>query len=47
MNNKQRIEYAEKRIKEQLKKIGLDENHKIEIVNSTDKEKREKYFGSN
>ena len=31
---------TEKRIKEQLKKIGLDENHKIEIVNSTDKEKR-------
>ncbi len=34
---------TEKRIKEQLKKIGLDENHKIEIVNSTDKIKREKY----
>ncbi len=34
---------AEKRIKEQLKKIGLDENHKIEIVNSTNKEKRQKY----
>ena len=34
---------TEKRIKEQLKKIGLDENHKIEIVNSTNKEKREKY----
>ena len=34
---------AEKRIKEQLKKIGLDENYKIEIVNSTNKEKREKY----
>jgi malate dehydrogenase (oxaloacetate-decarboxylating)(NADP+) len=34
---------AEKRIKEQLKKIGLDENYKIEIVNSTDKTKREKY----
>ncbi len=34
---------AEKRIREQLKKIGLDENYKIEIVNSTDKEKREKY----
>ena len=34
---------TEKRIKEQLKKIGLDENHKIEIVNSTDKAKREKY----
>merc|ERR1712093_598432 len=34
---------AEKRVREQLKKIGLDENHKIEIVNSTDKKKREKY----
>ncbi len=34
---------AEKRIKEQLRKIGLDENYKIEIVNSTDREKREKY----
>ena len=34
---------AEKRIRNQLKEIGLDENHKIEIVNSTDKEKREKY----
>ena len=34
---------TEKRIKEQLKKIGLDENHKIQIVNSTDKQKREKY----
>ena len=34
---------AEKRIKEQLKNIGLDENYKIEIVNSTDKKKREKY----
>ncbi|RPG94419.1 MAG: NADP-dependent malic enzyme [Candidatus Pelagibacter sp. TMED263] len=34
---------AENRIREQLKKIGLDENHKIEIVNSTDKIKREKY----
>ncbi len=34
---------AENRIKEQLKKIGLDESHKIEIVNSTDKKKREKY----
>ena len=30
---------AEKRVKEQLKKIGLDENYKIKIVNSTDKEK--------
>ncbi len=34
---------AKNRVKEQLKKIGLDENYKIEIVNSTDKEKREKY----
>ncbi len=34
---------AEKRIKEQLKNIGLDENYKIDIVNSKDKEKREKY----
>ncbi len=34
---------AEKRIREQLKKIGLDENYKIEIINSTDKIKREKY----
>jgi malate dehydrogenase (oxaloacetate-decarboxylating)(NADP+) len=34
---------AEKRIREQLKKIGLDENHKIEIINSTDKIKRENY----
>ena len=34
---------AEKRIKEQLRNIGLDENYKIEVVNSTDKAKREKY----
>ena len=34
---------TEKRIKQQLKNIGLDENYKIKIVNSTDKEKREKY----
>ncbi len=34
---------AEKRIKEQLKNIGLDPNYKIEIVNSKDKLKREKY----
>ena len=34
---------AEKRIKEQLKNIGLDENYNIKIVNSTDKEKRKKY----
>ena len=33
---------AEKRIKEQLKNIGLDENYKIKIVNSTDKDKRAK-----
>ena len=31
------------KIKEQLKNIGLDENYNIEVVNSTDKEKREKY----
>ena len=35
---------TEKRIREQLK-IGRDENHKIEIVNSTDKKKRDKYVG--
>ena len=34
---------AENRIKEQLKQIGLDENYKIEIINSTNKVKREKY----
>ena len=34
---------AEKRIKEQLKNIGLDENYQIEIVNSKNKEKRDKY----
>jgi len=33
----------EKRVKEQLKEIGLDENYNIKIVNSTDKEKRELY----
>ena len=32
---------AEKRVKEQLKKIGLDENFNIKIVNSTDKDMRE------
>ena len=32
-----------KRVQEQLKEIGLDENYKIKIVNSTDKEKREMY----
>ena len=30
---------SEKRIKEQLKNIGFDENYKIEIVNSTNKRK--------
>ncbi|MEC7099675.1 MAG: NADP-dependent malic enzyme [Pseudomonadota bacterium] len=34
---------AEKRIREQLKNIGLEENYKIKIVNSKDKENREKY----
>ena len=34
---------SEERIKEQLKKIGLDENFKIQIVNSKDKSRREKY----
>ena len=33
---------AEKRIKEQLKNIGLDENYKIQIVNSTDKKQKRK-----
>ena len=33
---------AENRVKEQLKKIGLDENYKIKIVNSTDKNKKRK-----
>ncbi len=33
----------EKRVKEQLKEIGLDENYKIKIVNSTDQEKRNQY----
>ena len=33
----------EKRVQEQLKEIGLDENYKIKIVNSTNKEKREIY----
>ena len=33
----------EKRVKEQLKEIGLDENYKIKLVNSTDKDKREIY----
>ena len=33
----------EKKIKEQLKKIGYSENFDIEIINSKDKEKRERY----
>ena len=33
----------EEKVKERLREIGLDENFKIEIVNSTDKEKRTKY----
>ena len=33
----------EKKIKEQLKKIGYSENFDIEIINSKNKEKREKY----
>ena len=33
---------AEKRIKEQLKNIGLDENYKIQIVNSTEDKIKEK-----
>jgi len=33
----------EKKIKEQLKKIGYSENLEIEIINSKDKEKRKKY----
>ncbi len=34
---------SEKRVRETLVKIGLDEKYKLEIVNSTDKTKREKY----
>ncbi len=30
-------------VKEKLREIGLDENYNIEIINSTDNEKREKY----
>ncbi len=30
-------------VKEKLKEIGLDENYKIEIINSTDNDKRKKY----
>ena len=33
----------EEKLKSSLKKIGLDENFKIQITNSTDKEKAEKY----
>jgi len=33
----------EEKVKERLREIGLDENFKIEIVNSTNKEKRTKY----
>ena len=33
---------SEKRVRETLNKIGLDQNYKIEIINSTDKEKRDK-----
>ena len=34
---------SEKRVRETLNKIGLDQNYKIQIINSTDKEKRDKY----
>ena len=33
----------EKRVKERMHEIGLDENYELEITNSTDKAKREKY----
>ena len=33
----------EKRVKERMHEIGLDENYELEITNSTDKVKREKY----
>ena len=33
----------EEKIKEQIKKIGYNENFDIEIVNSKDENKREKY----
>ena len=33
----------EEKLKTSLKKIGLDENFKIQITNSTDKDKSEKY----
>ena len=35
---------SEEKLKESLKKIGLDENHPIEFVNSSDKEKSENYI---
>ena len=34
---------SEKRVKETLNKIGLNEDYKIKIINSTDKIKRERY----
>ena len=34
------LDRSRKRIREQLKKIGLDENHEIEISNSTNREKK-------
>jgi len=37
------LEEQEEKVKERLREIGLDENFKIEIVNSTNKEKRIKY----
>ena len=33
----------EKRVKERMHEIGLDENYELEITNSTDKAKRDKY----
>ena len=35
---------AEKELKKQLKDIGLDENYKIDIVNSTDKVKEKNMY---
>ena len=34
---------SEKRVRETLVEIGLDANYNIKIINSTDKEKRERY----
>ena len=34
----------EEKIKEQIKKIGYNENFDIEIINSKDSSKREKYM---